>query len=69
MNIFVTLVLIASTDGIKVIYLQLLGFIKKMKVKWQAEVTTLGLLMHVITDQQQKCLNFVILNEVILALS
>lgn len=52
MNIFVTLVLIASTDGIKVIYLQLLGFIKKMKVKWQAEVTTLGLLVCVITDHQ-----------------
>lgn len=58
MNIFVTLVLIASTDGIKVIYLQLLGFIKKMKVKWQAEVTTLGLLMHVILISSRNKLEF-----------
>lgn len=40
-KIFVTLVLIASTDGIKVIYQQLLGFIKRMKAKWQAEMTTI----------------------------
>lgn len=53
-KIFVTLLLSASTDGIKVIYLQLLGFIKRMKLKWQAEVTTRGLPMYVITDHWQK---------------
>jgi len=45
MKILIALVLIASTDDIKVIYFQLLGFIKTMKVKRQAEVTTLGLLV------------------------